>query len=101
MRRRAGPHLDAQRWTPAQQRTAYALRSVRGTQTPRAGIDLMNAIFSVDGNRVVTSPDAAGPWDPGMQHGSAPAALVVWAAGAVSTPGPMETRRGPTERAGP
>jgi hypothetical protein len=49
----------------------------------------MDAIFRVDGNRVVTSPDAAGPGDPGMQHGSAPAALVVWAAEAVPTPVPM------------
>ena len=53
----------------------------------------MNAIFRVDGNRVVTSPNAAGPWDPGMQHGSAPAALVVWAAEAVSTPVPMQIAR--------
>jgi Thioesterase-like superfamily len=53
----------------------------------------MDAIFRVDGNRVVTSPDAAGPWDPGMQHGSAPAALVVWAAEAVPTPVPMQIAR--------
>jgi acyl-coenzyme A thioesterase PaaI-like protein len=53
----------------------------------------MNAIFRVDGNRVVTSPNAAGPWDPGMQHGSAPAALVVWAAEAVATPVPMQIAR--------
>jgi Thioesterase-like superfamily len=53
----------------------------------------MDAIFRVDGNRVVTSPNAAGPWDPGMQHGSAPAALVVWAAEAVPTPVPMQIAR--------
>src|SRR5882762_11976548 len=53
----------------------------------------MDAIFHVDGNRVVTSPNAAGPWDPGMQHGSAPAALVVWAAEAVPTPVPMRIAR--------
>ena len=41
----------------------------------------MEAIFRVDGNDVVTSPFAAGPWDPTMQHGSQPAAMVVWAAG--------------------
>jgi hypothetical protein len=40
----------------------------------------MDAIYRVDGDRVVVSPDAAGPWNPTMQHGSAPAALVVWAA---------------------
>jgi hypothetical protein len=50
-------------------------------------------IFRVDGNRVVTSPDAAGPWDPRMQHGSAPAALVVWAAEALPTPVPMQIAR--------
>ena len=38
----------------------------------------MDAIFRVDGNNVVTSPFAAGPWDPSMQHGSPPAALVVF-----------------------
>jgi hypothetical protein len=53
----------------------------------------MDAIYRVDGNRVVTSPDAAGPWDPGMQHGSAPAALVVWAAEAIPTRVPMRIAR--------
>jgi acyl-Coa thioesterase superfamily protein/acyl-CoA thioesterase superfamily protein len=45
----------------------------------------MDAIYRVDGDRVVVSPDAAGPWNPTMQHGSAPAALVVWAAEAIPT----------------
>src|SRR6202165_5378293 len=53
----------------------------------------MDAIYRVDGNRVVTSPHAAGPWDPRMQHGSAPASLVVWAAEAISTPVPMRIAR--------
>jgi hypothetical protein len=53
----------------------------------------MEPIFRVDGNRVVTSPDAAGPWDPRMQHGSAPAALMVWAAEAIPTPVPMRIAR--------
>src|ERR1700754_78730 len=53
----------------------------------------MDAIFRVDGNRVVTSPHAAGPWDPGMQHGSAPASLVVWAAEAIPTAVPMHIAR--------
>jgi hypothetical protein len=53
----------------------------------------MHAIYRVDGDRVVTSPDAAGPWDVRMQHGSAPAALVVWAAEAVLTPVPMQIAR--------
>jgi Thioesterase-like superfamily len=53
----------------------------------------MDPIFRVDGDRVVTSSDAAGPWDPRMQHGSAPAALVVWAAEAIPVPVPMQIAR--------
>src|SRR5262245_38773316 len=53
----------------------------------------MEPIFRVDGNGVVTSPDAAGPWDPRMQHGSAPAALVGWAAEAIPSPSPMRIAR--------
>ncbi len=53
----------------------------------------MDPIFRVDGDRVVTSPDAAGPWAPRMQHGSAPAALVVWAAEAIPSPVPMQIAR--------
>src|ERR1700742_4555142 len=53
----------------------------------------MQAIYRVEGNSVVTSPDAAGPWDPRMQHGSAPASLVVWAAEAIPSPLPMRIAR--------
>ncbi len=53
----------------------------------------MDAIYRVEGSRVTTSPNAAGPWDAGMQHGSAPAALVVWAAEAMPTPVPMQIAR--------
>ena len=53
----------------------------------------MDAIYRVDGDRVVTSPNAAGPWDAGMQHGSAPAALAVWAAEAIPTAQPMRIAR--------
>jgi acyl-Coa thioesterase superfamily protein/acyl-CoA thioesterase superfamily protein len=53
----------------------------------------MEAVFRVDGDRVIVSPHAAGPWDPGMQHGSAPASLAVWAAEAIPTPVPMRIAR--------
>jgi hypothetical protein len=53
----------------------------------------MHTIYRVDGNRVLTGPDAAGPWDPRMQHGSAPASLVVWAAERIPTPVPMAIAR--------
>jgi hypothetical protein len=53
----------------------------------------MNAIYRIDGNRAETSPNAAGPWDATMQHGSAPAALVTWAAEAIPTAVPMQIVR--------
>lgn len=53
----------------------------------------MTAIYRVDGNSVVTSPDAAGPWDRRMQHGSAPSALVTWAAERIPTLVPMNVAR--------
>src|SRR3954452_18693566 len=53
----------------------------------------MDPIFRADGNRVMTSADAAGPWNPRMQHGSAPAALVVWAAEAIAVREPMQIAR--------
>src|SRR6266404_4994089 len=71
---------------------AGALRCIRGTQIETARM-LMDAIYRVDGNRVQTSPNAAGPWDSTMQHGSAPAALVTWAAEAIPTSVPMQIVR--------
>src|ERR1700752_2953531 len=53
----------------------------------------MEAIFRVDGANVVTSPHAAGPWDPNMQHGGAPASLVVWAAERMAMAVPMQIAR--------
>ena len=53
----------------------------------------MEAIFRVDGKHVVTSPHAAGPWHPSMQHGSPPAALVVWAAEKIPTQAAMRVAR--------
>jgi hypothetical protein len=53
----------------------------------------MDAIFRIEGERAITSPNAAGPWSPDMQHGSAPAGLVTWAAEAMPTPVPMQIAR--------
>src|SRR6201982_2643755 len=53
----------------------------------------MEAIFRVDGGRVEVGPNAAGPWDPRMQHGSAPAGLAVWAAETIPTAAPMRVAR--------
>jgi hypothetical protein len=54
---------------------------------------MMRPIFRVDGVRVAVSPDAAGPWDASMQHGSAPAALVLWAAERIAVRSPMRIAR--------
>jgi len=53
----------------------------------------MQAIFRIDGNRAEVSPNAAGPWDPRMQHGSAPAGLAVWVAEAIPARVPMRIAR--------
>ena len=53
----------------------------------------MEAIFRVEDNRVLVSPNAAGPWDPRMQHGAAPASLAVWAAERIATPAEMRIAR--------
>ena len=53
----------------------------------------MEAIFRVEENRVLVSPNAAGPWDPRMQHGAAPSSLAVWAAERIATPSEMRIAR--------
>jgi hypothetical protein len=53
----------------------------------------MDAVYRLEGSRVVTGPLAGGPWDPKMQHGSAPSALIVAVADAVPTAVPMRVAR--------
>ena len=53
----------------------------------------MEAIYRVEANRVLVSPYAAGPWDPRMQHGSAPSSLAVWAAERIPTSVEMRVAR--------
>jgi hypothetical protein len=53
----------------------------------------MEAIFRVEENRVLVSPNAAGPWDPRMQHGAAPSSLAVWAAERITTASEMRIAR--------
>src|SRR5579871_2382830 len=53
----------------------------------------MEAIFRVEDNRVLVSPNAAGPWDPRMQHGAAPSSLAVWAAERIPTASEMSIAR--------
>lgn len=51
------------------------------------------AIFRIEGSRVLTSPRAGGPWDPKAQHGSPPAALVAHLAETMPSPAPMQVAR--------
>ena len=53
----------------------------------------MEAIYRVDGAAVATSAFAGGPWDPRLQHGAAPAALVCWAVERLPAPTPMRVAR--------
>ncbi len=53
----------------------------------------MEAVFRVEGKNVFTTEHAAGPWDPGMQHGGAPSSLIVWAAEQIPTAQPMRIAR--------
>ncbi|MES2034965.1 MAG: thioesterase family protein [Pseudomonadota bacterium] len=50
-------------------------------------------VFSVDGHRATATPFSAGPWDPTMQHGGAPSALVARAAEAFPAERPMRVAR--------
>ena len=53
----------------------------------------VEAIYTVEGRRAVTHPFAAGPWDPTMQHGGAPSALVIREAESFPTDRPMRIAR--------
>ena len=51
------------------------------------------AIFFLDGDAVVPTIHAQGPWDPGVQHGGAVAGLLARAVEQVPTPVPMRVAR--------
>lgn len=53
----------------------------------------MEAIYTIDGRRAVTHSFAAGPWDPTMQHGGAPTALIAREAEAFPAARPMRIAR--------
>lgn len=53
----------------------------------------MEPIYTLNGNVATTSEFAAGPWDPSMQHGSAPSSLVAWVAERIPTRTPMHLAR--------
>lgn len=59
----------------------------------RYEIWLMTYVYKVDGAIAHAQPGAAGPWDPGLQHGGAPASLIAWAVEQMPTQGPMQVTR--------
>ncbi|HEU4976586.1 MAG TPA: thioesterase family protein [Baekduia sp.] len=58
-------------------------------------------VFTPDGERLVPSAHARGPWDPDAMHGGAPAALAARALERLDTPAPMRCVRLALEFAGP
>jgi hypothetical protein len=53
----------------------------------------MSAVFAPDGDLMVPSAHARGPWDPDAMHGGGPAALLTRAIEALDTPVPMRLAR--------
>lgn len=53
----------------------------------------METIYRVEGNTAHTSELAGGPWDPKLQHGSAPSSLICWAVERLPALVPMRVAR--------
>ena len=53
----------------------------------------VDAVFEVKGAVAHSTSYAAGPWDPSMQHGGAPSALVAWVVENIPTAAPMQVAR--------
>jgi hypothetical protein len=51
------------------------------------------AVYRVENATAHTSGSAAGPWDPNLQHGSAPSSLICWAVEQLPSPAPMRVAR--------
>lgn len=54
---------------------------------------MAEALYALEGALAVPSPLTAGPWDPGAQHGSAPAALLTHVVEGLPAPAPMQLAR--------
>lgn len=54
---------------------------------------MSDAVFTPDGDTLVPSIHARGPWDPGAMHGGAPTALLARAIERLDTPAPMRCTR--------
>lgn len=54
---------------------------------------MADALYLSDGDRLIPTPFSTGPWDPGAQHGGAPASLLTRAIERIETPAPMQIAR--------
>ncbi|HEY7641064.1 MAG TPA: thioesterase family protein [Steroidobacteraceae bacterium] len=53
----------------------------------------MTFLYRVEQDTAFATQFTAGPWDPGLQHGGAPTALIAWAAERIPTREPMQVVR--------
>ena len=53
----------------------------------------MTFLYRVEQDTAFATEFTAGPWDPGLQHGGAPTALIAWAAENIPTREPMQVMR--------
>ncbi|MBL8268515.1 thioesterase family protein [Steroidobacter sp.] len=53
----------------------------------------MSYVYQVEGSIAHAQPCSAGPWDPGLQHGGAPASLIAWAVERMPVREPMQVVR--------
>jgi hypothetical protein len=53
----------------------------------------MTFLYRVEQDTAFATEFTAGPWDPGLQHGGAPTALIAWAAESIPTRDPMQVMR--------
>ncbi len=55
--------------------------------------EIAEPVYMLDGDVALPSRHAVGPWDPGIQHGAGPAALVARAAERPPAAAPMRVAR--------
>jgi hypothetical protein len=53
----------------------------------------MTFLYRLEQDTAFATEFTAGPWDPGLQHGGAPTALIAWAAERIPTREPMQVAR--------
>lgn len=53
----------------------------------------MSYVYRIEGSIAHAQPCSAGPWDPGLQHGGAPASLIAWAVERMPMREPMQVAR--------